>query len=103
MACLNETVTVSFETGAFQVVSTSGLPLIAAKLAFGALAVVALACSGEGSEKAPLTSLPALVGLASATARAASPAVEMTLAGTELMYSAAMPGTNVPRLAAELS
>ena len=39
-------------------VSTSGLPLSAAKLAVGALAVVALACSGCGSENAPLTSLP---------------------------------------------
>src|SRR4051794_37806495 len=83
MACLNDIVTVSLLTGALQLVSTSGLALIAPKLAFGALTVVALACSGWGSAKAPLSSLPGLLELGSATERAASPALEMTLAVVE--------------------
>src|SRR6201991_2265788 len=100
MACLNDTVTVSWLTGVDQLVSTSGLPLIEPKFPFGALAVVALACSACGSENAPLTSLPALLVLGSATERAASPAVEMTLAVVEAMYSPATPGTKDPSWAA---
>src|SRR3954462_13233507 len=96
MACLKDTVTVSLLTGALQLVSTSGLALIAAKLALGALTVVALACSGCGSANAPLTSLPGLLELGSATERAASPAVEMTLAVLEARDSPATPGTNEP-------
>ncbi len=78
MDCLNETVTVSLETGAVQEVSTSGLALMAPKTPFGALAVVALAWRACGSENVPLTSLPGLLVLGSATESAASPAVEMT-------------------------
>src|SRR3954469_15781893 len=109
MACLNDTVTVSLLTGFDQLVRTSGLPLIAAKFAVGALAVVALACSACGSANVPLTSLPGLLGLGSATERAASPAVEMTLAVDEAMYSPATPGTKdpswaaVPRLSASVA
>src|SRR5689334_7115637 len=40
-------------------------------------------CSGDASAKLPLTSLPVLVGLGSATLSVASPAVEMTVAVVE--------------------
>src|SRR4051794_18651468 len=99
MACLNEIVTVSFETGADQEVSTSGLALMAPKTPLGALAVAAFACSDCGRKKEPLTSLPGLLVLGSETERAASPAVEMTFAPTELMYSPATPGMNEPSCA----
>jgi len=42
--------------------------------------LVARACSGDGSENAPLTRCPVLVGLGSDTLSSASPAVEITFA-----------------------
>ena len=47
---------------------------------FDVVPSTALACSVSGSANAPLTSLPVLVVLGSATLSVASPAVEMTFA-----------------------
>jgi hypothetical protein len=44
----------------------------------------------------PLLSLPGLVGSGSATVSAASPAVLVTTAGTEAVYSAPTPGVSAP-------
>src|SRR3954452_21606742 len=59
--------------------------------AFGAISTR----SGSGSENAPLTKW-----LGSDTESAASPAVEMTLAGVDAVYSCATPGVNAPNEAA---
>src|SRR5690349_6192009 len=77
--CLKLIVTASLEVGADQVFSVVGLvePPTAAN------APPALACSACGNANVPLTSLPVLVELGSATDRVASPAVEITLAVLE--------------------
>src|SRR3954454_22550654 len=81
MACLNVTGTTSLEVGADQVFTTPR------------------PCSGCGREKAPLTRWPGAVGLGSATVSVASPAVEITVAVVEAVYSLATPGWNAPKVA----
>src|SRR4029079_16673001 len=63
MTWVNVTGTASFEVGALHVLTTPR------------------PCSGWASANAPLTSLPVLVGLGSATERGAAPARETTGAG----------------------
>src|SRR3954465_11468904 len=82
---LNSSVSASLEIGALQVSRFSGdaeePTLLNAVPVFAALR--ARACSGCGSENAPLTRRPVAVALGSATLSSASPAVEITLAVVE--------------------
>src|SRR4051812_28646962 len=79
--CLNVTGTDSLEVGAIQVL------------------IVPRPCSGWVRANAPLTSLPVLAALGSATLSVASPAVEMTVAVVDAVYSLARPGVNAPNCA----
>src|SRR5690242_10272301 len=81
MACLNVIGTTSLEVGAVHVFSTPR------------------PCSGLVNANVPLTSLPVLVGLGSATLSVASPAVEITVACVDAVYSLATPGVNAPNCA----
>ena len=77
IACLKEIVTWSLETGAVQADFEKDT------------------CSGCASVKVPLASRPG-----SDTLSAASPAVEITLADVDAVYSRATPGVNAPNEAA---
>src|SRR5690242_5067474 len=56
-------------------------------------------CSGCGREKTPFTRRPGAFVLGSATDSVASPAVEITVAVVEAVYSLATPGVNGPKFA----
>src|SRR5688500_8729057 len=60
------------------------------------VALRALACSGCGSENAPLTRCPVFCELGSATLSSASPADETTLAVVDASYVCPTPGVNAP-------
>ena len=77
ICCLNEIVTDSFDTGAVQ------------------LDLLNATCSGSGSVNVPL----ARYAGDGATDSAASPAVEITFAVVDAVYSFARPGVNAPKLA----
>ena len=62
-------------------------------------ALEACACSAWASVNVPLTSLPVLVGLGSATDSVASPAVLTTFAVVLASYSRATPGVKAPNVA----
>ena len=76
IACLNVTGTFSLDVGPVQVLTTPR------------------PCSGCGIANAPLTSLPVLDELGSATVSVASPAVDVTVASVMAEYSLATPGMN---------
>src|SRR5689334_9639606 len=98
MSCENESVTLSFETGAAYDSSAVGLaePPTAASAPPVPSGLEAFACSAAGSENEPLTRWPVAVELGSATLSAASPAVEMTLAVVPAVYVLPRPGVNAP-------
>src|SRR5919112_4057723 len=85
MAWRKLSVTGSLETGAVQDFSGVKIP-----------ATAPLISSGAASANVPLTRWPRAVSLRSATLSSASPAVEMTLAVVDAVYSRASPGVNGP-------
>src|SRR5688572_1683337 len=84
MAWEKATGTDSLDVGALQVFTVAGSGWPAAS-------------SGCGRANAPFTSRPGWVVLGSETVSVASPAVEMTVAVVDAVYTRGTPGTNAPK------